>query len=536
MQQQSIARMIDMWAIHPDWLGQHADFFQILPNGEASIRPDAILNMTVDDSPVELLVHNGVAFILIRGILFNGYASWPFATGYKWIQEQVIASVESPDVEALAMLSTSPGGMVAGAQETAMVIDAASRVKPVLTFGDGIMASAAYWLASASSLVVVTPTTLTGSTGVVVEHTDMSGMLEQVGVRRTEITSGELKRIASTYQPLTDAGRTYLQGLVSHLGNIFVSDVVGYRELTDTQSDQIAQAGDYIGEQAVSVGLIDDVGSVLDLDQYISLVRNATISVFDAPLEEQEPDRDRPEREAVMRLGQVVPGIGAGSMPGGQANDGGQQVSQPTPVGASQSTPDTAETERLRIATILGNAPAGCEAEAQDMAFINPCSVEQANARFLQILKEKPAIAPAQQAVAPSSAPQAAQAVQQEPPASQAAQAVQQEPPAPQAAQAVQQEPGPEQGQEPQERVSSGQFYGAGLSLGLQRFLGEGLKPASGSADTSQQQRDPILQAMLDSAARANQAMQQARNNSITGDRRTVRTQAVSHDMERAGQ
>ncbi|HEY3624859.1 MAG TPA: S49 family peptidase, partial [Terracidiphilus sp.] len=65
-----------------------------------------------------------------------------------------------------------------GLPETADVIHAANRVKPVRAFVTGIAASAAYWLASQASSITLTPSGEVGSVGVLDLHADISKALE----------------------------------------------------------------------------------------------------------------------------------------------------------------------------------------------------------------------------------------------------------------------------------------------------------------------------------------------------------------------
>jgi ClpP class serine protease len=72
-------------------------------------------------------------------------------------------------------------------------------------------ASAAYGLASAANEIVISPTSIVGSIGVVMLHADRSGELAAQGVKPTLIFAGSHKVDGNPFEPLSDAVRADLQ-------------------------------------------------------------------------------------------------------------------------------------------------------------------------------------------------------------------------------------------------------------------------------------------------------------------------------------
>ncbi|WP_330163186.1 S49 family peptidase, partial [Streptococcus pneumoniae] len=79
---------------------------------------------------------------------------------------------------------------------------------------DGLMASAAYYIGSQASELVASPSSLLGSVGVYQQHVDYSRALDKEGVTITFISSSPEKTAGNSYEPLGDAGRKQLQGIV----------------------------------------------------------------------------------------------------------------------------------------------------------------------------------------------------------------------------------------------------------------------------------------------------------------------------------
>lgn len=172
-------------------------------------------------------------------------------------------ALTSASIEGILLYVDSPGGTVDGTQELADLVYKNKGTKRILTFSDGMLASAAYWIGAAASEVYISgPTVEAGSIGVVAQHVDVSKFEEQQGFKTTEIYAGKYKRIASNYAPLSDEGRSEIQGQVDYLYSVFVNDLSKFRPLLST--DHLGAWADgkiFIGNQAIQAGLVDGIGS-----------------------------------------------------------------------------------------------------------------------------------------------------------------------------------------------------------------------------------------------------------------------------------
>jgi protease-4 len=86
-----------------------------------------------------------------------------------------------PNIIAHVLVVDSPGGTVDGTQALAAIVK--STTKPVVTFVDGLMASAALWIGtSAREVIASTDTDEVGSVGVILNFADMRPVYEKQGV------------------------------------------------------------------------------------------------------------------------------------------------------------------------------------------------------------------------------------------------------------------------------------------------------------------------------------------------------------------
>src|ERR1700676_5415437 len=112
-----------------------------------------------------------VAVIPIVGIVSNRMSMMGDLSGSGGASAQKITlqfrqALEDGNCKAIVFDVDSPGGSVEGVAELASEIFAARKVKPITAVFNAMGCSAAYWLASAASEVVCTPSGQCGSIGV----------------------------------------------------------------------------------------------------------------------------------------------------------------------------------------------------------------------------------------------------------------------------------------------------------------------------------------------------------------------------------
>ena len=167
---------------------------------------------------------------------------------------------QDPSVRAVLLHLDTPGGDVGGGEGIHDAVAQLAGAKPVVAVMDGTAASAGYMISVAAPHIVARESTLTGSIGVILETGDVSGLLDKLGVRADPLVSGPLKGQPSFTQPLSPAGRTYLQGLVAELYDQFVDIVVAGRHMDKARVKQLADGRAYTGRQALGLGLVDELG------------------------------------------------------------------------------------------------------------------------------------------------------------------------------------------------------------------------------------------------------------------------------------
>ena len=208
----------------------------------------------------------GAAIISVVGALVNRGAWIGARSGlvsYEGVGAQIRDAVVDNEVHSIVLDIESPGGQALGVFALAQTIRDAKAVKPVIAVVNDMAASGAYALASAASEIVVSPSSLVGSIGVVVVHLDRSGEMEKAGVKPTLIYAGKHKVEGNGYGPLSAEVRDRIQTEVESLYEMFVGAVVTGRSgaITD-QVVRDTEAATFFGEEAVRLGLADRVATL----------------------------------------------------------------------------------------------------------------------------------------------------------------------------------------------------------------------------------------------------------------------------------
>lgn len=211
-----------------------------------------------------------VAIVPVHGALYprGGRSLYGSFTGMDGLRSQISAHAADPDVSAIIAHFDSPGGTVAGTPETAAAFKAAAAQKPVIAMVDSLAASAAYWIASQCSEIVMSPSADVGSIGAMILHADMSAALESMGVKLTMIRSeiSPSKNEAHPFAPLSSDAQKFLQGRVDEAGVDFVKAVASGRKTTQANvKENFGQGRVYGARAALDSGMVDRISTLSDV-------------------------------------------------------------------------------------------------------------------------------------------------------------------------------------------------------------------------------------------------------------------------------
>lgn len=174
----------------------------------------------------------------------------------------------APDVKAVVLRVDSPGGEVTASDLLrSEVMRFRLSGKPVVAYFEGIAASGGYYLAAPADWIVIHPTTVTGSIGVIAAFPNIEGLMGKIGVDVKVIKSGAMKDGGSPFHAMDPAAEKVFQGMIDEMYGRFLQVVVDGRRDRKANQDlftietlkPIADGRIYTANQALANRLVDQV-------------------------------------------------------------------------------------------------------------------------------------------------------------------------------------------------------------------------------------------------------------------------------------
>ncbi|MCS7277803.1 MAG: signal peptide peptidase SppA, partial [Aquificaceae bacterium] len=174
---------------------------------------------------------------------------------------------EDKSVKALVLRVDSPGGSVGASQEIYRALeDFKSTGKPLVVSMGNVAASGGYYISAPADLIIANPGTITGSIGVIVQHTELKALLERLGIKITAIKTGKFKDTLSPFRDLTEEERKYLQDTIQDAYEQFLQAILKHRskKISEEKLKEIADGRVFTGRVAKDFGLVDELGNLQD--------------------------------------------------------------------------------------------------------------------------------------------------------------------------------------------------------------------------------------------------------------------------------
>lgn len=234
-----------------------------------------------------------IAGIYVEGTIQEGNVNYlGQAVGYQhqWTLDTIEELTYDRNNKGLIIFIDSPGGGVYESDELYFKIKEYREYtgNPVYAVMGSTAASGGYYISAPCDKIYANRNTWTGSIGVTIgTMVDISGLLEQYGVKTTTITSGANKAMGSSYRPMSDEEKDIWQGLVDEAYDQFVDIVAEGRGLDKDYVYEIADGRILSASQAIELGLVDEIGDIDDATfDMISEIGDFSILRWDLRYEE----------------------------------------------------------------------------------------------------------------------------------------------------------------------------------------------------------------------------------------------------------
>lgn len=228
-----------------------------------------------DDKPYK--VQNEMAIINIEGPLMKKakgfFAMLLGIQSTEKIGENFNMALDDKDVSGIFLNINSPGGDADGTEALSDIIFDGRGQKPIMSFVDSNMLSAAYWIGSASDHMVVSDSLARiGSIGAVAVHREISKAAAEAGIKFTVFASGDFKKIGNEFEPLSGKDVKHLQGKIEFVHARFLDGVTKNLGVPISKMNKDARESEiFLGQQGIDAGLAHEI---LTKDQAFEKLRS----------------------------------------------------------------------------------------------------------------------------------------------------------------------------------------------------------------------------------------------------------------------
>ena len=213
---------------------------------------------------------------------------------------------EDSDVVGVIVHINSPGGSMVGGETLFEALRRIGETRPIVAEMGTLAASGGYMTAIAADHIIARRGTITGSIGVIFQTMNFNGTLEKLGVEPLTVKSGPFKAVPNPIEPVDDAAKPVLQGLISDMFDVFVEMVATRRDMPVDTVLSLADGRVYTGQQAVANGLIDEIGGRREALRWLEEEAGVTTDAQVVPLEIEYPDDDFMSAVLEGNLGKVL--------------------------------------------------------------------------------------------------------------------------------------------------------------------------------------------------------------------------------------
>jgi serine protease SohB len=205
-----------------------------------------------------------IPVVKLHGAIMSGGSQFRPALNLASVSSSLEKAFSMKGSPAVVLSINSPGGSPVQSRMIFARIRqlAAEKNKTVLVFVEDVAASGGYMLALAGDEIIVDPTSIVGSIGVVSGGFGFPELLKKIGVERRVYTAGSNKAILDPFQPEKEGDIEYLKSLQLEIHKVFIDMVKERRGAKLKDDDTLFSGLFWTGTRGLELGLVDGLGDM----------------------------------------------------------------------------------------------------------------------------------------------------------------------------------------------------------------------------------------------------------------------------------
>ena len=281
MKADAVRKMIDQ-AVHSGEDALEQGYIDGIMNEERLVEYLGITKITMWEEadqqiylPVRDFTQKYVGVIYAGGLIVDGESASPpsdspipipFVGGERLgditLNQQVRNLMKDPACAALVLYIDSGGGSATASESMASALEEFAKSRPLVVFMGGVAASGGYYIATPAQWIVAQAGTITGSIGVIMGKLVNSDLLKKLRFNAVSYLRGDNADIIAAESRFSDAQREMVRGSIEHIYAQFLARVAESRGKVREEIDAIGGGRVWTGEQALSNGLVDEIGNL----------------------------------------------------------------------------------------------------------------------------------------------------------------------------------------------------------------------------------------------------------------------------------
>ncbi|MBE4222221.1 signal peptide peptidase SppA [Vibrio parahaemolyticus] len=225
--------------------------------------------------PDYTLANHDIAVVVASGAIMDGQQ--PRGTvGGDTVASLLRQARNDEKVKAVVLRVDSPGGSAFASEVIRNEVEALKKAgKPVVVSMSSLAASGGYWISMSADKIVAQPTTLTGSIGIFSVITTFEKGFSKLGINTDGVGTSPFSGDGITTGLSEGASQAFQLG-IEHGYKRFISLVGSNRDMTVEEVDKVAQGRVWTGQDALSFGLVDQMGDFDDAVELAAKLANVT--------------------------------------------------------------------------------------------------------------------------------------------------------------------------------------------------------------------------------------------------------------------
>ncbi|MEG3436312.1 signal peptide peptidase SppA [Pannus brasiliensis CCIBt3594] len=204
---------------------------------------------------------NKIAIVYAEGSIVDGAGDTTNIGGDRYAKE-LRKLRQDDDIKAVVLRINSPGGSAIASDVILREVKRLGEKKPVIISMGDFAASGGYWVATGGQRIFAEDNTLTGSIGVFGLLFNLQKIANNNGIKWDTIKTGKFADMSTSARPKTPEEMRLYQASVNRFYDLFIEKVSNARKLSPDKVRSIAQGRVWTGQDALDIGLVDEIGGL----------------------------------------------------------------------------------------------------------------------------------------------------------------------------------------------------------------------------------------------------------------------------------